>query len=101
MTDKEVASEMIGTISFVYKCAIEQCDMFGLEGYDREYHIKKTIAQALAMEGYRKQTNTTKEILTELADEYDEWKEKRFRDYDTFVEFCKRYGVDIREDDED
>lgn len=47
------------------------------------------------------QEKTTKSLLTELADEYDEWGERKFRDDEGFRNFCKRHGVDIKEDDED
>lgn len=40
---------------------------------------------------------TRKDILLELADEYDDWGEKRFSDYEAFREFAKKYGMEIEE----
>lgn len=52
--EKETASNLIAEISWSSKCAKEQADMLGYTGYQKEYHIRKTIAEALARIGYRK-----------------------------------------------
>lgn len=38
---------------------------------------------------------TVQEILAELAKEYDDYGEKRFSDYESFINFAKQHGVEV------
>lgn len=73
-------------------CADHNCeDCFGCR--EREF------AKDLAENGYdnieQVRKDTIKQLLLELAYEYDDWGEKRFKDYDAFKQFAKKYGVEV------
>lgn len=93
--EKETASNLIDDISWATKCAKEQADMLGYMDYQKEYHIRKTIAETLARVGYRKEDEVRKETAKEIFNALYHQEEIGFSKIKWFAKYY--YDVEVDE----